>query len=228
MLMPIMEGIQLFNAARGLIQEIRGKGQSSPAQTTQKTVQIPESAFAQLLKAQLQTQSAPSITVVQKAADTTATNPASTGPVRDRIQELISQYEAQLADLRQQIGGAFSNSLIDTAHELDLTMDADGNVTVANDHPDKAQIDSLFAAHPMLRYGFARLASSASMIETGLDMFPPGLRNLGNPQQAVTDFGSMLSGQNAPSEFHLALGPDGIRTYFGTDPAADTGASTAA
>ena len=217
MMIPLMEGIQLFNAARGLIQEVRGKGNANPAQTTQKTVQIPESAFAQLLKAQLHSQQTPAVQLVQKAADTGATATASQGPVRDKVQELIAQYESELADLRAQIGGAFSNSLIDTAHELDLTLDADGNVTVANDHPDKATIDSLFAAHPMLRYGFARLASSASMIETSLDTFPPGLRNLGNPAQAVTDFGSLLTGENAPSQFHLVMGPDGIRTYFGSD-----------
>lgn len=228
MLAPIMEGIQLFNAARDLIQQVRGKGQAVPLQTTQKTVQIPESAFAQLLRAQLQSQSAPTQVVFeQKSADTPAAT-TSSGPVRDKIQELISQYEAQLAHLREQIGSAFSNNLIDTAHQLDLTMDADGNVTVANDHPDKARIDSLFAAHPLLRYGFARLASSASMIETSLDTFPERLRYLGNPQQAVTDFGSMLTGQNAPSQFHLVVGPDGIRTYFGTDPVSTTGESSAA
>ena len=225
MLIPVMEGIQLFNAARGLIQEIRGKGPSTPAQSTQKTVQIPESAFAQLLRAQLQSQNAPSVTFVQKAGETGTTEMTSSGPVRDRIQELISQYEAQLAELREQIGGAFSNSLIDTANELDLTLDGEGNVSVANDHPDKEQIDSLFAAHPMLRYGFARLASSASMIETSLDTFPPGLRNLGNPQQAVTEFGTLLSGQNAPSQFHLVLGPEGIRTFFGADSSTDTTAA---
>ena len=224
MIVPIMEGIQLFNAARGLIQEIRGKGHSAPAQTTQKSTPAAQSEFAQLLKAQLQAQQTPSITVVQKAADTTSTGTTSTGPVRTRIQELISQYEAELADFKAQVGGAFANDLIDTAHELDLTMDADGNVTVANDHPDKEQIDSLFAAHPMLRYGFARLASSASMVETSLDMFPPGLRNFGNPAQSVTDFGSMLTGQNAPSQFHFTLGPDGIRTYFGSDTSSDAAA----
>lgn len=228
MLAPIMEGIQLFNAARDLIQQVRGKGQAIPFPTTQKTVQIPESAFAQLLRAQLQSQNAPTVVFEQKAADTTATTPASSGPVRDKIQELISQYEAQLAHLREQIGSAFSNDLIDTAHQLDLTMDADGNVTVANDHPDKARIESLFAAHPLLRYGFARLASSASMIETSLDTFPAGLRYLGSPQQAVTEFGSMLTGQNAPSQFHLVVGPDGIRTYFGTDPVSTTSQSSAA
>lgn len=227
MMIPLMEGIQLFNAARGLIQEVRGKGHTAPAQNASKTVQIPESAFAQLLKAQLNSQQAPAVTFVQKAADTGTPAPAATGPVRTKIQELIAQYESELADLRAQIGGAFSNSLIDTAHELDLTLDAEGNVTVANDHPDKAQIDSLFEAHPMLRYGFARLASSASMIETSLDTFPPGLRNLGNPAQAVTDFGTLLTGENAPSQFHLVMGPDGIRTYFGSDSAGDAGSAAA-
>lgn len=223
---PIIEGIQLFNAARGLIQEIRGKGQSTPVQTTQKTVQIPESAFARLLRAQLKSQQTPAVIFAPKAGDTSTTAATSTGPVKTRIEELIAQYESELAQLREQIGSAFENSLIDTAHELDLTLGADGSVTVANDHPNQAQIDSLFAAHPMLRYAFARLASSASMIETSLDTFPPGLRNFGNPAQAVTDFGTMLTGQNAPSQFHLVLGPDGIRTYFGTDTS--TGTDTAA
>ncbi|MCC6155815.1 MAG: hypothetical protein IT367_18755, partial [Candidatus Hydrogenedentes bacterium] len=137
MALPIMEGLQLFNAARGLIQEIRGKGGANKAQTTQKTVQIPESAFAQLLRAQLKSQQAPAVVFAQKADDSSTTTATSTGPVRTRIQELISQYEAELSQLREQIGSAFENNLIDTAHELDLTMDASGNVTVANDHPDK-------------------------------------------------------------------------------------------
>ena len=215
MALPIMEGIQLFNAARGLIQEIRGKGGANPAQTTQKAVQIPQSQFALMLRTQLQAQQMAKAAAVAKADVTGTTTTATTGPVRTRIQELISQYESELAQLREQIGSVFENNLIDTAHELDLAMDANGNVTVANDHPDKETIDSLFAAHPMLRYGFARLASNASMIETSLDTFPPGLRNLGNPAQTVTNFGTLLTGQNNPSQFHLVVGPEGIRTYFG-------------
>ncbi|NUM52639.1 MAG: hypothetical protein HUU46_03245 [Candidatus Hydrogenedentes bacterium] len=219
---PIIEGIQLFNAARGLIQEIRGKGQSAPAQTTPKTVQIPESAFAQLLRAQLRSQQAPTVVFAQKAGETDTTTTTTAGPVKTRIEELIAQYESELSELREQLGSAFENNLIDTAQELDLTLGADGSVTVANDHPNKTQIDALFAAHPMLRYGFARLASSASMIETSLDTFPPGLRNFGNPAQSVTDFGSLLAGENAPSQFHLVLGPEGIRTYFGSDTSGET------
>ncbi len=215
MVIPIMEGLQLFNAARGLIQDIRGKGGANKAQTTQKTAQIPQSQFAQMLRAQLQAQQVAKAVAAAKADDAGTTTTATTGPVRTRIQELISQYEAELSQLREQIGSAFENNLIDTAHELDLAMDANGNVTVSNDHPDKEQIDALFAAHPMLRYGFARLASNASMIETSLDTFPPGLRNLGNPAQTVTDFGTLLTGQNAPSQFHLVVGPEGLRTYFG-------------
>jgi hypothetical protein len=227
MVVPILEGIQLFNAARGLIQEIRGKGHSSPAQTSQNTAQIPQTAFAQMLRAQLQAQQTAAAASAQKADTTTPTTPAATGPVRTRIQELISQYETELAQLREQVGSAFENNLIDTTHELDLTLDAEGNVTVANDHPDKEQIDALFQAHPMLRYGFARVASNASMIETSLDTFPPGLRNLGNPAQTVTDFGTLLTGANAPSQFHLVLGPEGIRSYFGTDTATETETGTA-
>ncbi|MDZ4859181.1 MAG: hypothetical protein SGI88_09350 [Candidatus Hydrogenedentes bacterium] len=214
---PIMEGIQLFNAARGLIQEIRGKSHAAKAQSPAKTGQIPNTAFAELLRAQLQNKAATQLAVAPKAGESTSTGMPPVGPIRGRINELIAQFEAELAGLREQIGGAFSNSMIDTTHELDLTMDANGNVTVANDHPDAENIEALFMAHPMLRYGFARLASSASMIETGLDTFPTGMRYFGNPQTAVNQFGTLLSGQNAPSQFHLTLGPEGIRTYFGSD-----------
>ncbi|HRK33930.1 MAG TPA: hypothetical protein PLJ47_04975 [Candidatus Hydrogenedentes bacterium] len=222
---PIMEGIQLFNAARGLIQEIRGKNQTPKAQIAPKTGPMSDSAFAQLLRAQLQNKAVTQVVAPPKAGETTTASTAATGPVRGQINELIAQFEDEIAALREQIGSAFENNLIDTSRELDLTMDANGNVTVANDHPDAETIEALFTAHPMLRYGFARLASTASMIETSLDTFPAGLRYFGNPQTAVNEFGTLLTGQNAPSQFHLIMGPEGIRTSFG---AATTETETAA
>lgn len=217
MAFPILEGIQLFNAARGLISELRGNRSSAAYNPQAKTVEIPESAFAQLLRAQMQSQAAPRVAFVQKDATETGTQTSSTGPVRDRISALIAQFEAELAELREELGGAFATSLLDTSQELDLTLDADGNVTVANDHPDAETIEAVFMGRPMLRYAFARLASTASMIESGLDTFPAGLRYLGNPQDAVNEFGSLLTGANAPSQFHLVIGPEGIRTYFGSE-----------
>lgn len=220
---PIVEGIGLINAARGLIHELRSGGSKTKSAAPPQTVEIPASTFARLLAGQLK--ATPSAAAAQRPAVLVSTPKAesSSGAVQGRLDELVSQFEEALAEFRAQVGELFANNLIDEAHELDLSVDSSGNVTVGGSHPNAEQINAMFAAHPMLRYAFNRLAATASTIETRLDMFPTQLRNLANPQAAVAQYANLLNGQNAPSNFHLVIGPDGFRTYFGSDPNASSG-----
>lgn len=221
MAFPIVEGIGLINAARGLIHELRSGGSKANSAASPQTVEIPASTFARLLAGQLK--ATPSAAAAQRPAGLVSTPKAETssGPIQGRLDELVAQFEEALAEFRAQVSELFANNLIDEAHEIDLSIDSNGNVTVGGSHPNAEQINAMFAAHPMLRYAFNRLAATASTIETSLDTFPTQLRNIGNPQAAVTQYASLLSGQNAPSNFHLVIGPEGIRTYFGSESGGD-------
>jgi hypothetical protein len=214
MAFPILQGIQLFNAARGLLHDIRG---IRPAARAESAIPPNSPAFANILNAQLKLASTPAMTGVTPAPKTTAT-----GPFADRIGQLIGQYEESLAAIREQLGSFFSDFMVDDFQEIDLGFDGDGNVVVANDHPDADRIEALFAAHPILRLAFQRLSVNASMIETGLDLFPVPLRFPGQPQTAVNQYATLLSGTNSPSQFHLVIGSDGISTYFGDSGSGDT------
>ncbi|MCC6695311.1 MAG: hypothetical protein IT365_06750 [Candidatus Hydrogenedentes bacterium] len=203
MAFPILEGVQLLHAARGLLHELKGIGKSNPAN---KAVTIGSNDFASLLKA------------AQAASSSDSATKETTAVAGDRFTNLptnlAARLEEEIAKFREELTSLFEQLPIDNLPELVLGTDSEGNVTVMNDHPDKEQIDALFKAHPMLSNAFSRLAVNASLVRTYAVQFPFAVGYLRDPQGAVMDVGASLSGANSPQNFRLTIGPSGVLTSF--------------
>jgi len=76
---------------------------------------------------------------------------------------LRAQLQENLAQFQAETGKLFSEYGVDTSREIVLQLDESGKVTVANDHPDKAQIESLFAINADLTATFQSLAKVSGL-----------------------------------------------------------------
>jgi len=209
MAFPILEGVQLLHAARGLLHEIRGIGGGGRAKAANNSVSMSSSAFAKLLEA-AQNGNAGAISTKQ--------DDGTSGVSSDRFTNLpgnlATRLEEEIAAFRQELTSLFGELPIDNMPELVLTSDSEGNVVVANDHPDKDMIEALFKAHPALANAFQRLSVNASLVRTAAVQFPASLGYLRDPQGATIAIGESLSGANTPRNFQLTIGPSGVFTSF--------------
>ncbi len=213
MAFPILEGLQLVNGVRSLWHEIKSGRETPKASAVSLPNSLSSNDFASMLAAQLKANAS--------TAGTTKAINVQDRPLQSALETLRTDFQAKLTQFREQLGNIFSDAGITGLNQLDLTTDADGNVVVANDHPQKDRIEALFEAHPALELMFKRLSAQASIARTGLDQFPLGGYLL-DPQGAVATYGQLLSGTNSPQQFHLVLGPTGVSTYFGTQESAGT------
>jgi hypothetical protein len=81
------------------------------------------------------------------------------------ILSLKSQNEALQQQLTQTLASKFDELGIDTSKPITLKLGSDGKVQVANDHPDKEAIESLFAKTDVLTQAFTALAQNSASLQ---------------------------------------------------------------
>lgn len=81
------------------------------------------------------------------------------------ILPLKSQNEALQQQLTQTLASKFDELGIDTSKPITLKLGSDGKVKVANDHPDKEAIESLFAKTDVLTQAFTALAQNSASLQ---------------------------------------------------------------
>ncbi|MCL4692936.1 MAG: hypothetical protein KJ060_10565 [Candidatus Hydrogenedentes bacterium] len=223
MAFPILEGVQLLHAARGLLHEIKGIGGGGKAKAPNNAVTMTSTSFAKLLEAAQQGNTKAIATKQDEGTDGVSSDRFSNLPTN-----LAARLEEEIAAFREELSALFDELPIDDLPELVLTSDAEGNVVVANDHPDAEMIEALFKAHPMLANAFHRLSVNASLVRTAAVQFPASLGYLRDPQGTTMAIGESLSGANSPRNFQLTIGPNGVFTSFGSTTTDTSGDSTTA
>ncbi|GMV92146.1 MAG: hypothetical protein AMXMBFR82_19240 [Candidatus Hydrogenedentota bacterium] len=221
MAFPILEGVQLLHAARGLLHEIKGIGGGGKAKAPNNSVTMTSGAFAKLLEAAQQGNTKAVATKQDEGMDGVSSDRFTNLPTN-----LAARLEEEIAAFREELSALFDELPIDNLPELVLASDANGDVVVANDHPDAEMIEALFKAHPMLANAFHRLSVNASLVRTAAVQFPASLGYLRDPQGATMAIGESLSGANSPRNFQLTIGPNGVFTSFGSTTT-DTSGETA-
>ena len=113
-------------------------------------------------------------------------------------------FQARSAEFQGELGNRFRAAGIDTTRPIELTVDSTGQVRVANDHPDKAKIEALFAGDTELSNEFRRLSASYSLmkaVEAHLEFAKAYAKD---PKAAVAQFSELFSGQKYDVQFRLA------------------------
>uniref|UniRef100_I2PZ59 Uncharacterized protein n=1 Tax=Desulfovibrio sp. U5L TaxID=596152 RepID=I2PZ59_9BACT len=127
----------------------------------------------------------------------------------------ILQYKAQNKALQQQLtqtlAAKFTDLGIDTSQTITLGRDADGTVTVQNDHPDKDKIDKLFKDTPVLAQAFNTLADNS----TTLKSMTAKQTNTMIRTNGYAAYLNQLTSDTSSSDYFLSLMGQQASSYFG-------------
>lgn len=146
-----------------------------------------------------------------------AANPSSTLPGLPPLQMIQgADLPAATAAFAAEVGKLFRQHGISVPPEVVLGNDAQGRITVMNDHPDKARIETLFADDFDLHNHYMQLASAHQLQRAveGYDEFVAHHQRLqGDPQAQAALVEGRIARNTAP--FFMSLGTQGAETFFG-------------
>lgn len=120
------------------------------------------------------------------------------------------------AEFAADMGKLFRQHGISVPPEAVLGNDAMGRITVMNDHPDKARIESLFANDFDLHNRYMQLASAHQLQRAveGYDDFVAEYDRLQGDVRAQAALVDARIARNA-APFFMALGASSAETFFG-------------
>ena len=104
--------------------------------------------------------------------------------------EDIQAHLAEIsADLQSALSSKFRAAGIDTSRSIDLETDAQGNVRIANDHPDKEKIEQLFADDPELANDFRGVLALQQLVSAAEKHMEFAEAYAADPEAAVAQYG---------------------------------------
>jgi hypothetical protein len=83
---------------------------------------------------------------------------------------LQASADGEFEDLQSTLTELFEANGIDTSKEIQLQLNDDGEVVVANDNPQKDEIEALFANDSSLTEAFSTFVSYSKLAATGTEM----------------------------------------------------------
>jgi len=123
---------------------------------------------------------------------------------RMTLDEMEQLQQETLSSVQSRLTSLFAEEGIDTSSEIQLKVASDGRVIVANNHPQTAEIESLFADDPELRNEFARMVSLTEMVGAAQEAAAFQKAYAMNPNAAMTQY-KYLFDQTDPAEVSLRI-----------------------
>lgn len=130
-----------------------------------------------------------------------------------RPEDVREYYADQQQSLNSRIQSLLKSSGIDVPPEIRLQVGGDGSVVVANDHPDREQIEELFRENPRLRNQFVEVAALGEQIRAMDEAVVFQKAYAENPQAAVEAFSHLSSGKERP-QYSLLIRANGSTAQF--------------
>lgn len=104
------------------------------------------------------------------------------------IPEMERAQEQAALNVEGKLTVLFAEHGIDTSKEIRLQMAGDGRVIVANDHPQKAEIEKFFTDDESLRNEFARMSGLTDLLASAQEAIAFQKAYAKNPQAAVEQY----------------------------------------
>ncbi|MBU1003427.1 MAG: hypothetical protein KKE73_13015 [Proteobacteria bacterium] len=121
----------------------------------------------------------------------------------------LDDFEAGLKrsrdKLQSDVGALFIENGISTTPPVELTSDGEGHIRVKGDHPQKDQIEQLFAERPDLANDFRKVSGLDSMVEAGKEYLDFAAAYAKDPYAAVAQYSHLFNGLESDS-FSLLFG----------------------
>ena len=118
---------------------------------------------------------------------------------RVTVDDLREAYLERRDALAGRIADAFDEAGIDTSEPVRLTVGFDGRVTVAGDHPQRAEIEQIFRETPGLRDQFVQTAALGDFVRSADEAIAFQAAYAKDPYAAVAQYSHLFSGQPQPS-----------------------------
>jgi hypothetical protein len=135
----------------------------------------------------------------------------------DNLQEAADQA---FAKVQSKLNKLFKQYGIDTSKEIKLQVGSDGQVIVANDHPQKKQIEQLFKDDPTLRDDFVKFSVLSETIAASQESLAFQEAYAKDPVAAVAKY-SYLFDANNKGVLSMSILSDKFQSLFeraGKDP----------
>jgi hypothetical protein len=152
----------------------------------------------------------------QVAADNLSSNLSSSiSSLFDQLDlgSVQSDVDKTLADVQSKLGKLFEEKGIDTSKAIKLRVDADGQVIVANDNPQKAQIEQLFKDDPSLRDEFVQFTAMSEFLAAAREAQAFQAAYAKDPTAAVSQY-SYLFNSNNKGTLSLSILGDKYQALF--------------
>ena len=130
-----------------------------------------------------------------------------------KSEDIRTDYEQNLSSLQSRLQVLFYKNGIDTSQEVRLQTAADGKVIVAGDHPQKEQIEKLFADDPSLRNDFVQVDAQASFLRAVEEAMAFQKAYAEDPQAALERYSYLFEPGYQP-QFSLSVNGDSYEPVF--------------
>jgi hypothetical protein len=114
----------------------------------------------------------------------------------DGIQSTADQLRSSI---QSELSKLFKDNGIDTSKEIDLQVDANGQVIVANDNPQKAQIEQLFKDDPKLRDAYVQFTAASELAAAAQETSAFQAAYATDPTTAVSQYSYLFDSNNKPT-----------------------------
>ncbi|BBD09449.1 hypothetical protein [Desulfovibrio ferrophilus] len=109
--------------------------------------------------------------------------------------------------LKSDIGALFIQYGISTTPPVELTSDGEGKIRVKGDHPQKDQIEQLFANRPELANDFRKVSGLSSLVEAGKEYLEFAEAYAKDAYAAVAQYSHLFNNMESES-FSMIFGED--------------------
>jgi hypothetical protein len=110
------------------------------------------------------------------------------------LDEMRGFFREKAADFQSEVRNRLNAMGVDATQTLDLSTDRQGNVRVANDHPDKERIEAMFADDPELSNDFRQISATGSLINAAEAHIEFAADYAKDPKAAVAKHWHLFSG----------------------------------
>lgn len=123
------------------------------------------------------------------------------------VADMRRDYDQKLAGLESRLQVEFAKAGIETSPPFQLQTDTEGKVRVAGDHPQKSQIEQLFADNQDLRDDFAEVNAKADFLRAADEAMAFQRAYAEDPEGAVKRFSYLFDNDRKPT-FQLSVSGD--------------------
>lgn len=129
------------------------------------------------------------------------------------VDDMQASADQAFASVQSKLRKLFQEKGIDSSQEIKLQVGSDGSVIVANDHPQKTEIEQLFKDDPSLRDAYVKFTAMSELAAAAREGMAFQAAYAKDPRAAVAQY-SYLFENDGKSTLSLSILDDTYQSLF--------------